>query len=215
MNITQTDNEPNKTRPRWISALSMPVAILLAVLAVFWLVELLDLIFRPVDFANYGIRPRTLEGLWRIPIAPFLHADVNHLLSNTIPLLILGWLIIVRNKWHFAIVFVVAALVSGLGIWLFGGANTVHIGASGIVFGFLGYLIGRGYFERGFVSILFGVIALLLYGGILIGMLPGQPGVSWLGHLFGLAGGVLAAYLASGRFRRKTKTKNVALELPP
>ena len=145
---------------------------------------------------QYGIHPRTLQGLWEIPIAPFIHADINHLIANTIPLVILGYLIIIRDKRNFLLVFVISALVSGLGIWLFAGEGTVHMGASGVVFGFMGYLLARSYFERSFISILFALVALLLYGGILAGILPGQPGVSWLGHLFGLAGGVLAAFAA-------------------
>jgi len=89
----------------------------------------------------------------------------------------------------------VSALVSGLGIWLFGASNSIHIGASGLIFGYFGYLVARGYFERSFTALLLAVIALILYGGILMGALPGQPGVSWQGHLFGFAGGILAAYL--------------------
>jgi membrane associated rhomboid family serine protease len=196
------DSKPNTARSSKLAALASPIAILLAVLAVLWLVELLNRFVWSGQLGNYGIRPRTIEGLWRIPSAPFLHADFNHLLANSIPLLILGWMVVIRNKWHFPLVFVLAALISGLGIWLLAGANTIHIGASGVVFGFLGYLVARGYFERGFVSILFGIIALFLYGGILIGVLPGRPGVSWLGHLFGLAGGVLAAYLTTRPWRR-------------
>lgn len=205
--MTTTTGRPSEgaekpSRAARVSSFSTPLAILVGVLVALWLVELADLLLRNTSLDVYGIRPRTREGLWQIPVAPFLHADFNHLIANTIPLLILGYLIIVRDRWHFAMVFVVAALVSGAGIWVLGGADTIHIGASGVVFGFMGYLLGRGYFERSFVSILFGFVALLLYGSILIGVLPGQPGVSWLGHLFGLAGGVLTAYLLSVAKRR-------------
>lgn len=205
--MTTTTGRPSEgtekpSRAPRVSSFSTPLAILVGVLVALWLVELADLLLRNTSLDVYGIRPRTREGLWQIPVAPFLHADFNHLIANTIPLLILGYLIIVRDRWHFAMVFVVAALVSGAGIWVLGGADTIHIGASGVVFGFMGYLLGRGYFERSFVSILFGFVALLLYGSILIGVLPGQPGVSWLGHLFGLAGGVLTAYLLSVAKRR-------------
>ena len=205
------NSEPNNTRSIWATVRSGPIAIPIMVLAVFWLVGMLNEWILDDRLGNYGIHPRSVDGLWQITVAPFLHADFNHLIANSIPILILGWLIIIRDKWHFALVFVLAALVSGLGIWIFGGANTIHIGASGVVFGFLGYLLGRGFFERSLVSILFGFVALILYGGILIGMLPGQPGVSWLGHLFGLAGGVLAAYLTS-RSRRSAKPDDIALQ---
>ena len=100
--------------------------------------------------------PRATDEVWRIAAAPFLHADYRHLIANSIPLLVLGYLVIIRNKWHFPLVFVCAVLVSGLGVWLFGSANSIHIGASGVVFGFMGYLLGRGFFERSIVSILFG-----------------------------------------------------------
>ena len=194
---TEALAKSKKTTSSRAKSLASPIAPLLAVLAVMWLVFVVDwLPFLGIDLTQYGIHPRTLEGLWQIPIAPFIHADLNHLIANSIPLLILGYLIIIRDKKHFGLVFIIAALVSGLGIWAFGGEGTVHMGASGVVFGFMGYLLARSYFERGFVSILFALVALLLYGSILIGVLPGQPGVSWLGHLFGLAGGVLAAFAA-------------------
>jgi membrane associated rhomboid family serine protease len=198
-----------------VNSFLSPVVPLLAVVGVMWLVRLVDTLWRGVSFTEYGIHPRTTEGLWQIPLAPFIHADLAHLIANTIPLLILGYLIIIREKRNFALVFIIAMIVSGLGIWLLGAPETVHMGASGVVFGFMGYLLARGYFERSFISILFGIVALLLYGGILTGILPGQPGVSWLGHLFGLAGGVLAAWAAhrsktqSGAAKKKAKSKSV------
>jgi membrane associated rhomboid family serine protease len=178
-------------------SLVAPILPLLIVVGLMWLVWFVDwLPFPNLDLTQYGIHPRTIQGLFEIPIAPFIHADLAHLVANTIPLFILGYLIIIRDKRNFMLVFVVAMIVSGLGIWTFGATGTVHMGASGVVFGFMGYLLARAYFERSFVSILFGIIAVLLYGSILAGILPGQPGVSWLGHLFGLAGGVLAAWAA-------------------
>jgi len=162
---------------------------------VLWLLEALDQIFWRCGLDMFGIRPRTLAGLARIPIAPFLHAGFGHLIANTMPLLILCWLVLLRGARDLAVVTAVSALVSGLGIWLFGASNSIHIGASGLIFGYFGYLVARGYFERSFTALLLAVIALILYGGILMGALPGQPGVSWQGHLFGFAGGILAAYL--------------------
>ena len=154
------NSESNDKRSARSAILSNPLTLLVAFLTGLWLIELIDTLIQGIDLETYGIHPRSVDGLWQIASAPFLHADVSHLIANSIPLLILGWMIIIRDKWHFTLVFVVAALVSGLGIWIFGGANTIHIGASGVVFGFLGYLLGRGYFERSFVSILFGFVAL-------------------------------------------------------
>ncbi len=91
----------------------------------------------------------------------------------------------------------ITATISGLGIWLFGAANSVHIGISGVIFGYLGYLLFRGYFERSIVAIILAVLATIFYGGMIFGILPLRDGVSWLGHLFGLIGGVLAAYMVT------------------
>ena len=115
------------------------------------------------------------------------------------PLLILCWLVLLRGLRDFVDATVLAALISGLGIWAFGASNSIHIGASGLVFGYLGYLTARGYFERSLVAVSLAAAALLLYGGLLIGVLPSRAGVSWLGHLFGFLGGILAAYLHAPR----------------
>jgi membrane associated rhomboid family serine protease len=119
----------------------------------------------------------------------------GHLAANTVPLIVLGWLVMLRRTRDFIVVTLVSVLVSGLGIWLFGGANTIHLGASGVIFGLLGALLARAYFERSWVALGLAIVAGLLYGGMLWGVLPGAPGVSWLGHFFGFVGGVLAARL--------------------
>ncbi len=198
-----------------LSSLMTPLIILGTLLAVMWAVEFVDWMLPKIPSGQlqtldvYGIEPRMTGEYWRIAAAPFLHAGFRHLIANSIPLLVLGYLVIIRNRWHFPLVFVTATVVSGLGVWLFGSANTIHIGASGVIFGFMGYLLGRGFFERSIVSILFGVVALLLYGSILMGVLPGQQGVSWLGHLFGLLGGVLIAYLLN-LVRKRSITSEVS-----
>ena len=218
----QADKAESQSRfVQRLNSLATPLIILGTLLAVMWAIELADWILPKLPFWNiqtldvYGIEPRATSEYWRIGVAPFLHADYRHLIANSIPLLVLGYLVIIRNKWHFPIVFVVTALVSGIGVWLFGSSNTIHIGASGIVFGFMGYLLGRGFFERSIVSILFGVIALLLYGSILMGVFPGQPGVSWLGHLFGLVGGVLVAYIVNLMRQRQRATEQSSVSAEP
>lgn len=151
---------------------------------------------------GYGVRPRSLEGLWGILFAPFLHASVAHLVANTIPLLILGWLVLLRDARHFVPVTLLAMLGSGLAAWLLGAPNSVHIGASGVVFGYLGFLILAGWFARSFVSIVLSVGVVMTWGGAVMGVLPGAPGVSWQSHLGGFIGGVLAAkWLAPRRAR--------------
>jgi membrane associated rhomboid family serine protease len=160
-----------------------------------WVVHIVNAIVFQGRLAALGVHPRTLSGLAGILFAPFLHASFAHLAANTVPLVVLGALVMQRRKRDLAIVSVISAIVGGLGIWLIGGAATVHIGASILVFGYLGYLLLRGIFERRVWPILGSIAVFFLYGGALWGVLPGQAGVSWQGHLFGLIGGILAARL--------------------
>ena len=105
----------------------------------------------------------------------------------------LGWFVLLRGVGEFVGVSLIALIVSGGGIWLFGMPRTVHVGLSGVIFGYLGFLLLRGYLERSSTAIILAVLAGLLYGSMIWGVLPLQPNVSWLGHLFGLIGGGLAA----------------------
>ncbi|NJL86595.1 MAG: rhomboid family intramembrane serine protease [Leptolyngbyaceae cyanobacterium SM1_1_3] len=160
-----------------------------------WVIELTDeLIFRG-SLDQYGIRPRSLIGLRGILFAPFLHGNLEHLLANTIPLITLGWFVMLREISDFLWVTAIAGLSSGLGTWLIGDPVSVHIGASGLVFGYFGFLLLRGYFERSIVSVAVSLLAFMLYGSLVWGVLPNQPGISWEGHLFGFLGGILAARL--------------------
>jgi len=133
---------------------------------------------------------------------PFLHGSFAHLAANTLPFVTLGWLIMLREISDFFIVSAVTVLVSVLGVWLTGAPNSVHIGASGLIFGYFGFLLLRGYFERSFTSILLSLIVGFFYGSLIWGVLPSQPGVSWQAHFFGLVGGVLTAQLL-GRPKRQ------------
>jgi membrane associated rhomboid family serine protease len=177
--------------------------ILGGLVAIFWFLEVIDWIFFHGSLDRLGIRPRTLIGLRGILLAPLLHAGFGHLLANTVPFLILGWFVMVRRQVDFYAVTGITALVSGLGIWLIGPARSVHIGASGLIFGYFGFLLFRGYFERSISSVLWSVFVGLLYGGMLFGIFPRGVGISWQAHLFGFAGGALAAYLLT-RWRTTT-----------
>ncbi|MCB0133634.1 MAG: rhomboid family intramembrane serine protease, partial [Caldilineaceae bacterium] len=126
------------------------------------------------------------------------------LMANTIPLIILGWFVMLRRTADFFLVGLSALLASGLGIWLFGGASTIHLGISGVIFGFFGYLLARGYYERSVTAIVLAVVAFLVYGGMVWGMLPLQPGISWQGHLFGFVGGVIIAYVQARAYRGRS-----------
>jgi membrane associated rhomboid family serine protease len=168
-----------------------------AMVTVMWVVEIVDVVAGDLDSA--GIRPRDPEGLIGIALAPVLHGGFGHLLGNTIPFLALGAVIALSGLVRLVSVTAVVALVGGLGVWLVAPASTLHIGASGVVFGFITYLITRGAYSRRPLHLVVGVAVLFLYGGTLaFGFVP-TPGVSWQGHAFGALGGVLAAWLLDRR----------------
>jgi membrane associated rhomboid family serine protease len=168
-----------------------------------WLLEIVDALILRGMLDGYGIAPRALTSLPAVLAAPFLHAGFSHLLANTIPFVVLGWMVMWRRTSNLFVVFLASAIASGLGVWLFGGAHTLHLGISGVIFGFLGFLLARGYYERSVSAIVVAIVAFLLYGGILWGVLPLQQGVSWQGHLFGFVGGVVTAYMMA---RQRTTT---------
>lgn len=165
--------------------------------ALIWGLEIVD-VFLGGALNAYGILPRHLIGLRGILFAPFLHGGFGHLIANTIPFLILGWFVMLQETRDFFVVSAITMLVSGLGVWLLGSSG-VHIGASGLIFGFLGFLLARGYFERNIPSIFLSIIVGALYGGMIWGVLPTRLGISWEGHLFGFIGGVLAAWFLARR----------------
>lgn len=152
---------------------------------------------------RYAIQPRTSFRLLPILIAPFLHKDFKHILSNTIPLLVLAYLVMVPNTFAFWVVTPIVMLTSGLGIWLFGKTGTGHIGASSLILGYFGYVLARSILLGDIVSILIAigvvVLGVIFYGafGMIKQIIPGKQGISTTGHLFGFLGGVLAAWLVS------------------
>ena len=173
----------------------LQAAILFGCVLLAWLVEFVDELFYGGALDRFGIQPRNVNGLWGILAAPVLHGGWLHLTANSGPFLVLGWLVMLRRIVDFVLVTALAILIGGLGVWLIGSPNSIHVGASGVVFGYLGYLLGRGYFEHSFWSVALALVAGLLYGGVLFSVLPGQRGISWEGHLFGLIGGIAAARL--------------------
>ena len=180
--------------------LKLQILILGSFVALAWGLELFDLFLLKGGYNfrggldQFGIVPRNPIGLRGILFAPFLHSGLGHLVSNTIPFLVLGWLVMLRETRDFFTVSILSALVSGLGTWMFG-ATGIHLGASGVIFGYLGYLLARGYFERSGIAIALSLFVGTLYGSLIWGVLPLQQGISWEGHLFGFVGGVLSAKL--------------------
>jgi len=161
-----------------------------------YLVEVLD-VASGEQLERHGIVPRDLGGLEGVLWAPLLHDDWAHLSANTLPFLVLGFLVLANGVRQFVAVTATIWLVGGLAVWLLGPAGTDQIGASGIVFGWLGFLLVRGLFTGGVGQIVLGVVLLFGYGGVLVGVLPLRAGLSWQGHLFGALTGVVAARLAA------------------
>lgn len=162
--------------------------------AVMWVVFVLNLLLGNLLVRTLGIAPRRLDGLDGVVFAPLLHGGVEHLAGNSLPLLVLGFLAFLEGARRFAVAVSASWLASGLGTWLFGGGLT--IGASGVVFGLFAYLITRGFYNRDWKQILLAGVLFLVYGSILWGVLPRLgSNISWQAHLFGVLGGILAAYL--------------------
>lgn len=162
-----------------------------------WLIFMLDQ-FLPLE--SLGLRPRKLLGAIGIVTMTFLHGSLSHILSNTFPLLML-LLLLVGSKANSALIIVMITLIGGIMLWLLGSANTIHIGASLLVFGLLGFLLINGFFfERNIITIAISIFILFSYGGsIMAGFSPWQKGVSWDGHLYGFIAGVIVAYLDKKR----------------
>lgn len=144
-----------------------------------------------------GIRPRSWSGLWGILDAPLLHHGWSHLWGNLVPLVIFGFLILVAGLRQFIAVTALIWLLSGFGVWLTAASGSVTVGASTLVFGWLAFLVLRGFFARQWAQIAVGIVLLALWGGIFWGILPGRDGISWQGHLFGALAGGLAAFLVA------------------
>jgi len=163
-----------------------------AMVALMWMLEIVD-VAADHRLDNYGIHPRDLDGLAEILAAPFLHAGFGHLISNTVPFLAMGAAIALGGLMRVALVTLIVAVVSGLGTWLIAASNSVHLGASGVVFGYATYLVVRGIFSKRLSELAIGVVVIAIWGiGLLQGLLP-QERISWQAHLFGAIGGVVAA----------------------
>lgn len=169
-----------------------------------WIGEVIDAM-SGLRLDQYGIEPRDADGLVGIVAAPFLHAGLGHVAANTVPFLLLGFLIALGGALRVVLVTVIVALVGGLGTWLLSPASSLHIGASGIVFGYAGYLLSRGFFSRRLRDFALAAVIVLVWGGALLGGLVPEAGISWQGHLFGGIGGVVAGRALAGPSGRRPK----------
>lgn len=203
-----------KKTPAW----KVGGATILSFVALLYVIEAIDTVTgHRLD--QDGIRPLEVDGLWGILWAPLLHGGWPHLIANTVPALVLGFLVTLAGIGRFVYATAIIWVLGGLGTWLIGNlglhcpyvgvqCGSTHIGASGLIFGWLTFLILFGFFTRSVWQIVVGVVVFFVYGSVLLGVFPGTLGVSWQGHLCGALAGIVAAYVLAGperkaRVRRK------------
>ncbi|MEO5873686.1 MAG: rhomboid family intramembrane serine protease [Streptosporangiaceae bacterium] len=176
------------------------VAVVGLMLAVMWVLELVDYAGDGV-LDQYGIRSRDFSDLPDIFSAPFLHANLDHLAANTVPFAILGLVAAIRGVGKFLLMNLIVIVVGGVGVWFTGPSNAETLGASILVFGYFGYIVGRGVFERRIADAVIAVVVALFYWTILYGLVPNNDQISWQGHLFGLIGGLISSFVLRRRSR--------------
>lgn len=180
-----------------VARLKSNLYLVLAAVVLLWAVAATNFVTEH-DLNTWGILPRTLTGLRGIPFSPFLHGGLGHLAVNTAPFFVLGGLVALQGRRAFLGVSLVVIVCGGVALWLFG-REGYHIGASGLIFGYFGYLVARAWYDRSFRSILIALVTLFFYNWLIWGILPTTTYISWEGHLFGLLAGILAARIQGGK----------------
>ncbi|WP_321917507.1 MULTISPECIES: rhomboid family intramembrane serine protease [unclassified Paraburkholderia] len=188
---------PNTAKNRSFAAqIESRIVVLALFIGSMWAVFFLSAAFPSLRLTHHGVVPRTVSGLQGILFAPWLHASLGHIMANTGGLVVLGWLAMWPRIGNFVVATAGGMLGAGCCAWLLGAPYSVHIGASGLVFGYAGYLVARGIYTRHFLAMLVALFVVVAYGiSLLSGVLPVYPGISWQSHLGGAIGGVLAARL--------------------
>ncbi len=177
--------------------------------SVFWVVQILNSVHH-YSFDRFGLRPRRIDGLWGVLTQPFLHAGYGHLLSNTVPLLAIGWVLMLSGLRTWLSVTAIVVILGGLATWVVAPAGVI-VGASGMIFGWLGYLIARAYFSRKIRWIVVAVLVLFFFGTLLSSVLPSfDSNVSWQSHACGFAAGIAAGALLHPRRSRPSRSAKVA-----
>ena len=194
---------PAPASPSLLAVIKSNGVVLFGMLGLMWAVEIVSLL-PVVDPGRHGIHPRTIEGLWGLLTAPFLHVNFAHLMANSVPFIVLGGIVLLGGRGIFWGVTLFVMLFGGLGVWCLAQGGTNHIGASGLIFGYLGFLLARGIVERSVVWFLVSLVILVSYGGLLWSVLPMHVGggVSWQSHLSGFLAGLAAARLMVGPRRK-------------
>jgi membrane associated rhomboid family serine protease len=183
-------------RPGWAALL------MLLLLAGMWVLEFFDQLSGH-ELDQFGIHAQEVDGVPEILTAPFLHAGWDHLISNSLPFLVLGFLVLLSGLARWLVASMIIIVISGLTAWFLTPANTIILGASGLIFGWLTYLLARGLWSRRPAQVVIAVLVLLVYGGLIWGVFPGNSGISWQAHLGGAIAGVLAAWLLHRRASRQ------------
>jgi membrane associated rhomboid family serine protease len=179
------------------------IKLMAGLLALLWAVLLVDMLVFGGSLVRFGIVPRQLSGLIGIPLAPLLHLGPVHLLANSGPFFVLGLLALRQGRAAFAAASTIIIVLGGFATWCIGPAQTVHVGASGLIFGWFGFVVAAAWQTPRLSAVLAAFLALFWYGfGILFGLSPLQLGVSWQGHLTGLLAGIAAAWVIAGAPRR-------------
>ncbi len=165
---------------------------ILTCLIIAWGLEIIDLL-PLVNLDALGLRPREVGGLLGVVTMPWLHGGFGHLISNSLPFVVLGYIVVATEKQRFYQTTGMILLISGIGTWLIGQRGSVHIGASALIYGYFGYLVMRAFRERRFLWTLLGIALVVCYGGMVWGMMPTDQPISWQGHLMGFLAGLYMA----------------------
>ncbi len=197
----------NSSRQRFYNSVRLPFLFLVMI----WFIQAVQTLFL-IDFGFLGLLPRNVEGLKGIVLAPLIHGDFSHLISNSIPLFVLSAIILFFYPRIAVKSFVFIYLLTGFSVWLFARGNTFHIGASGVVYGLVSFVFWMGIFRRSLKAIILALIVTLLYSGMFLGVLPNQEGISWESHLLGGLVGIFIAYLYKDTIEKDEESQRYSWE---
>jgi membrane associated rhomboid family serine protease len=188
-----TSATSGKTRFRDRGRFGQALVTTLVFLTVLWAVQIINWASGN-RLVSLGIHPLDFSRFWGILPAPFIHVNFSHLIANTPAVAVLLFLVALSGQKAVWASTIVTTIVAGVGVFFFGGENTVHVGASILIYGWAVFLAVRGFFTRSIPEVLLGIVVIVVYAGLFWGILPNQPGVSWQGHLFGGVGGAMTAW---------------------
>lgn len=160
-------------------------------IVIIWISSFIVFLFHP-NYILPVLIPRTAQGLLGILTMPFIHGSITHLVANTLPFIIFSWLILIRGTVYYLKATTIILILGGLLVWLFA-RSAAHIGASGLIFGYFGFLIARAFYDRSIRSVLITLLVFFFYGGFIWGIVPTAGRISWEAHLFGMIAGIIAA----------------------